>query len=58
MLLGLAHDVTAVAERAGSPARDALGVGVQADAQEGVAFFGERAEAFEVSHGEQIVTMA
>jgi hypothetical protein len=49
MLLGLADDLAAVAQRSGGPAVDSLGIGVEPDAQQGVALGRERAETFEVT---------
>jgi hypothetical protein len=53
VLLGLPHDLDAVPKRAGSAARDALRIGIESDAQQCVAFPGERAKAFEVAQANQ-----
>ena len=50
VLLGLAHDLAAVPQRSGSAALDAFGVGVEADAKQRPAVFGEPAQAVEVAH--------
>ena len=50
MLLGLPDHLAAVAQGAGRPALDAFRVGIESDAQEGLALAGKRAEALEVAH--------
>jgi hypothetical protein len=53
MLFGLPHDLSDMPKRAGRAALDSVRVGVQANAEERLAFFGERAQSVEVTQAAQ-----
>jgi len=49
VLFCLPHHLAAMSQRAGSPALNSMRVGIKPDAEQRVAFAGERAKSFEVS---------
>jgi hypothetical protein len=53
VLFGLPHDLSDMPQRAGRAALDAIRVWVQSDAEERLAFFGERAQSVEVTQAAQ-----